>query len=98
MLLMRICSASDVAIIELTAICSCRATLERVVEELVVDLKQRRIPGAWPPEAGPNKYPYTNNSVDDFVDLASSCKTAFLSASQRQCILLGHHRCCQQLM
>ena len=51
--------------------CSCRVTLERVVEELRVLLKEEKVPEDLPAETGPAKYPYTNNSVADFVGLVS---------------------------
>jgi hypothetical protein len=52
--------------------CVCRATLEQVVEDVASDLKRHGISSSWPPENEPNKYPYTNNSVADFIDVVSS--------------------------
>lgn len=46
-------------------------TLEHVVEELRLLLKREKVPEDLPAEAGPAKYPYTNNSVADFSDMVS---------------------------
>lgn len=51
--------------------CFCRVTLEHVVQELRFLLKQEKVPEDLPAEAGPAKYPYTNNSVADFIDMVS---------------------------
>ncbi|KAL3138800.1 hypothetical protein ABBQ32_005642 [Trebouxia sp. C0010 RCD-2024] len=47
-------------------------TLEHVVEELRLLLKREKVPEDLPAEAGPAKYPYTNNSVADFSDMAEA--------------------------
>lgn len=44
------------------------------MEELRAHLRQERVPEDQPAEAGPAKYPYTNNTVADFVDIVSMTK------------------------
>ncbi len=63
----------------------CSATLEDTIEWVAIELERHGISKSWPPESEPNKFPYTNNHVDDFIGLVSPCKVEFQNASHRQC-------------
>ena len=55
--------------------------MERLVEELRALLKQEQVPEDLPAETGPTKYPYTHNSVAEFVGLVSfKCDLKLLHA------------------
>jgi len=74
----------------------CSATLEETVEQVGIELERHGISKSWPPEREPNKHPYTNNRVDDFIGLVSPCKIEFQNAFYRHAYLLRHDHCTQQ--
>ena len=60
------------------------------MEELRVLLKEEKVPEDLPAETGPAKYPYTINSVADFVDLVSFKCSSVLKHSMQAMFTFEH--------